>query len=345
MLNSLDYRTATGRTVGDIVFAPLEEAKIAPTVVDVGARNGMFFLPASYTRRADLIGFEPNPEEYRKLVAGDTDAMKAGMRMPAFRSLRYFDCAAWDREEERPFYVTAGPGACTMMGETQPEIGVRIFQTYPRKDRRSGKSFLEVHGKVNRTLPMRCRRLDRVLDPEATVDFLKIDTEGAELRVLKGAEGLLERGRILFVYTEFVAVPYYREHPLLGDQHVYLRDHGMRLIDLELGHQAYTRAPTRLSAMADRRLIHAGDAIFVIDPERTDLSAETRQRLAAIALVYGFNSFAIGLMEEARLTPEADIRAIEGALSRPPIERWLNRTWQKVPYAVYGGLRRILGRA
>ncbi|MBI3708575.1 MAG: FkbM family methyltransferase [Proteobacteria bacterium] len=341
MRNSLDARTPDGRTVADIVFAPLDSAKIEPAVVDVGARNGTFFLPESYARRAHLYGFEPNPEEYRKLIAGDTDAMKAGMVMPKFGAVSYYDCAVWDGEEERPFYVTGGPGACTMMGEPVPEVAGRLVQVYAPGDPRFGHSFAEMNGRVQKTLPVKCRPLDHVLPAGLVVDYLKIDTEGAELRVLKGADALLSEHRVLFIYTEFVALPYYREHPVLGDLQVYLRDRGYRMIDIELGHRGYTRGPTTLPALSDRHLLHSGDAMFVLDPDRTGLSSETRQRLAAIALAYEYNSFAISLLREAELNSEAEIAAVTEALSQPPLARRLGRAWKALPYAVYSRLQRL----
>ena len=35
------------------------------------------------------------------------------------------------------------------------------------------------------------------------IDILKIDTEGFDLNVLKGAQQMLSRGQIAFIYTEF----------------------------------------------------------------------------------------------------------------------------------------------
>jgi hypothetical protein len=77
----LDAPTSLGRTVGDIIFAPLDKAGTDLLVVDAGARNGMYLLPESYTRRATLVGFEPNPVEYRKLVESSTDAEKYFARL------------------------------------------------------------------------------------------------------------------------------------------------------------------------------------------------------------------------------------------------------------------------
>ena len=41
-------------------------------VVDVGARNGMTLL-GDFSQYCNFYGFEPNPEEYKKLITDRTD--------------------------------------------------------------------------------------------------------------------------------------------------------------------------------------------------------------------------------------------------------------------------------
>lgn len=331
MTDILSLRLPDGRTAIDALMAPLEKAGTAPVVVDVGARNGMFLLPASYAAKTELVGFEANAVEHRKLVEGNTDATRLGFKGNKFARETYHNCAIWDADETRTFYVTAGAGACTMMGETTESVTRRFFQDYGAADPRTGKSFHELHGKVVRTEAVECRRLDSLLDPTATVDYLKLDIEGGELRALKGAGALLDARRVLFVYTEFVAMPYYAEHPVLGDQHAFLRDKGFRLIALELGHSGYMRAPSPIPADNDRRLMHAGDAVFVLDPDSVDMTALDRHRLGLIAFATGFHSFGVALMREAGLCDETALRALEAALTQVSRLRRLRKFWQDVP--------------
>ena len=114
MQNSLDRRVFDGRSIADIVMAPLAAMGISPTVVDVGARNGMHLLPQAYARHSVFVGFEPNPSEYEKLVNDTTDAKKAGLSGPKFKQSEFFNCALWDSVAERNFFVTVGTGACTI---------------------------------------------------------------------------------------------------------------------------------------------------------------------------------------------------------------------------------------
>ena len=68
-----DFPVSGSETVGDIVCGPLDRQGVEFAVIDLGARNGMYHLPPSYSQRAKLIGFEPNRKEYDKLVAGTTE--------------------------------------------------------------------------------------------------------------------------------------------------------------------------------------------------------------------------------------------------------------------------------
>ena len=96
----LERRTALGATVWDLASRPVLQAGVSPRVVDVGARNGMFLLPAAYTSVATLIGFEPNREEYEKLTTASTDmhvwSAHQGQEIPKFKKERWARGAEMD---------------------------------------------------------------------------------------------------------------------------------------------------------------------------------------------------------------------------------------------------------
>ncbi len=334
--NPFDIALPSGGTVGEAVMAPLLERGVEPLVVDVGARNGMSLLPASYCRLAHLIGFEPNVKEFNKLTQGTTDAVEAGLPPPpSFRSERYHDCALWDADERRPFYLTVGVGACTLMGPSRPKVTDRMFLDSP--DGRARQTYTELHTGVVKTEEVRCRALDQVVGDE-TIDFLKLDVEGAELRVLKGAKRLLESGRVLFIKSEFVCFGYYDEHPVFGEQHAFLNEPGFRLLDLDFEQPVYSRSPTRIPRAVDRRLKYAGDAYYALDPDRRDLDALDLHRLAAVSLTMGFRSFALGLLEDAGLLGIEAVSEIEKALSRILLKKRLLLAWRQFPFTVQRAL-------
>lgn len=65
-----------------------------------------------------------------------------------------------------------------------------------------------------------------------SIDLLKIDTQGYEIEVLKGARQMLSSNAIRFVYAEVCFVPYYVNQPLFQDVYEYLFARGFRLVGL-----------------------------------------------------------------------------------------------------------------
>lgn len=64
------------------------------------------------------------------------------------------------------------------------------------------------------------------------VDLLKIDTQGYDLQVLRGARGQLLAGRVRLVMLEINFVPMYAGQPTFGEVDDFLRAHGYALIDM-----------------------------------------------------------------------------------------------------------------
>lgn len=71
---------------------------------------------------------------------------------------------------------------------------------------------------------VRMRRLDDIIDPRRKVDFIKIDVEGAELQVLRGATAVLQRDHPVVVFehglgaADFYGTRPEEVHALLVDQ-------------------------------------------------------------------------------------------------------------------------------
>jgi len=334
MRDPFALRAPSGATVGDLLLPPLALHGGPLNVVDAGARNGMLISPI-FARHAKLIGFEPNPEEYEKLVAHRTDAELVNEPIAKFAQEEYHNCALWNRDEQRPFYITAGTGACTLMGETVGELTRRMW--FDGKD----KPYADLHTAVRRSLPIQCRALDDVLAADARIDYFKLDVEGAELAILEGAQRLFERRAVLFIKTEFVFTPYYKVHPVLGHQHVYLHDRGFRLIDIDTNQPRYARDRTGIPALADRRLVYAGDAYFMLDPERAEVPPRDLYRMGAVAVALGFYALGLSLIGDSQVLPKADLEQAESALARVPRGRWLKSLWNQVPLKAAQMLKRL----
>jgi FkbM family methyltransferase len=138
------------------------------TVVDAGAHHGLYTLLASKRvgRHGRVIAFEPSPRERKRLMRH--------MRVNRCRNVAVQSCALGDERREATMFLVEGrEDWCNSLRE--PQIDARTVQV--RVD---------------------VERVDDVLEKlgvAARVDFIKLDVEGAELSVLRGATATLSVSR------------------------------------------------------------------------------------------------------------------------------------------------------
>lgn len=332
MKTLFDQNFGDGRRAADVLFAPVEQSDMRLSFVDIGARNGSFILPNRYAERCRLVGFEPNPEEYEKLVAGKTDALRAGLREPNFHDRRYFPVALWREPADRELTITHGAGAASLMGEAHVEMSRNLW----RGEFDRGQTYYDKVQAPVGTAQVKCDSLDNIWAGEdGIIDVLKIDVEGAEYSVLQGASKLLAQRRVLMIRSEFLLTPYYKEHMLLGHQQVYLDSLGYRLVALDTDHVSYSWKRTSIPQGFDRRFLYAGDAFYMIDPDLVELDAERKYRLGLACIAFGFNASGLNLVRESEMVGKADISILESLASQKSRARKLREAWDSVPQAAY----------
>lgn len=134
-------------------------------VLDIGAHHGYYTLLASQKVgvTGTVIAFEPSPRERRWL--------KVHLRLNRAKNVAVEGCALGETEGAgRLFVVADTESGCNSLRE--PQVG---------------------EGEGTISVPVRIERLDEVLMRRKidSVDFIKLDAEGAELSVLNGAVDLL----------------------------------------------------------------------------------------------------------------------------------------------------------
>jgi FkbM family methyltransferase len=202
-------------------FRALRISKVR-TVVDIGANEGQFLLPAlKYLSPERALAVEMLPDLARRLTS----------RLP--RSVRVYACAAGGGRGRAPSLRSTFSPASSLL-ELFPEAS----SLYGRDLEQSDVGAVDI-----RTLDDLC--MDAGMD---SIDLLKIDVQGYELEVLRGARRILKRTRQIIIEVEFV--PIYQGGPLFPAVWQDLESHGFVLSQLFAQCQS-----------SDGVLLHA-DALF-----------------------------------------------------------------------------------
>ncbi len=156
------------RSVYEAVLSPGDAA------IDVGAHTGKHAIPMAKAVGATgrVYAFEPIAEKYAKLVENT-------ILTPDVRIFTYNACVGEVSGIAQFTYLPTDPG----------KSALNIRQKFQSDDRMT---------KLERIVPV--LSLDECLERECGVRFVKIDVEGAELAVLKGATDLINKcGPVLHV--------------------------------------------------------------------------------------------------------------------------------------------------
>lgn len=205
----------------------LKENDVTIEFVDIGSRNGIIEL-VSIAEFVNAYGFEPNPDEYEKLVSGKTDAAKFGIKSPKYRSINYSAYAISDKNGVQPFYVTKGPGAAGMK-----EPNIDRLREIKWMGAAYEKSFAEDIFAIERILDIDARTIENFAKEKSLshIDYLKIDVEGSEYEVLSGAGDFLNNVGVIKVEVCFI--PFRKEQKLFSDVDLLLRKFGFDLLRFE----------------------------------------------------------------------------------------------------------------
>jgi FkbM family methyltransferase len=202
------------------------------TFVDAGACRGDFTaqLVAQFPD-AVVHAFEPDPQR------------SAGIeqRFEQLPNVHVWNLALHERAGAGELFVHADPGTSSLL--RRPPGDKRYFHSSDR---------------VVGTVPVATTALAAFVDAHAPagIGLLKLDTQGSELFILRGAQRALATSAIDVIYTEFFIVPHYADAPLLGDLMNFLGRFRYSLFDLFKGPNA------------GNGQLRFGDAIFVSAPFR-----------------------------------------------------------------------------
>lgn len=157
-------------------------------------------------------GFEPIPEMYDKLISKYKNKVSI------------YPYALSDEAGTSSFNLVT----------TNPAYSGLIKRKYDRDEK-------------DTTINVEVKRLDDVLSSDTRIDFIKIDTEGGEYGVLKGAEALIRRCKPMVLFEHGMgASEYYGTKPEMMfqffeslDMHIYLLDEMLKPHPKPLNKEAF----------------------------------------------------------------------------------------------------------
>ena len=242
---------------------------------DVGVADGpeeRWLGIGNYTR---YLTFDPKPREG---VAPDsrTVCLPIGLWSSKTRKVLYLN--------EHPDSSSLYPFNDAVLGDFLAKGGARLV----------GTAEIELDT-LNNCLAAR---------PELSPDFLKVDAEGADLEVLRGADGTL-RQTIMGVRVETLMMDLRCGAPRLGDFDAYLRERGFLLFHLG---RVYFIRNNGLHGFTSQPQLAAGDAVYFLKREEllrrlAALPSEERGsalvRFVVLLLCHGVHDYAIEVVEAA----------------------------------------------
>jgi FkbM family methyltransferase len=261
---------------------PIFEAA-APVAIDIGSRGGFDRDLEPIAWCVSAWGFEPDPEALERLRGGDPGP---------WRELHHLPAAIGAGTGQRELHVPRSPEGASLLRHN-PAVA-RDF-AYPE--------LFE----VERVIPVATLGLDEAIEKFAipAPAFVKLDVEGAELEILRGAPRALESA--VAIKTEVSFLPHRLGQPLAAEVASFLQQRGFVLMDF-VGAHRWRRFSTTPGPYVSRDPIPfsagqlaQGDYLFFRDPDRLLGSDEaTLQRClgsASIALCYGFFDHAWALLQ------------------------------------------------
>nr|WP_246338200.1 FkbM family methyltransferase [Azospirillum oleiclasticum] len=276
--------------------AAFREAPIG--LIDVGARWGPSEIFQAAPEVFDVLAFEPDPREADILER----EIGPGGGWAGFRVHR------------GALGAGTGTGALHLLSKANNSSLLPVNRHFT--SRYAFRGF-----ELERVLEVPLRALDDVLAEDghgSAAEIIKIDVQGAEIEILKGARRTLAE-RAVCVICEVAFFPFYEGMPLCADVVRFMTDAGFSLYGLLDAQNRSTKRLDKSRFRARERLCHA-DAVFLRDPlDHPDGLGSTAVRQAQVlmvaAILLGYLDLALELADAGAL-PEAERAPFADAIRR-----------------------------
>lgn len=258
------------------------------SMIDIGARNGPPSELTGLSKFLSYVGFEADPQECRRLMSEPHQNYASYQVFPHF--------VGHSGRVNFHLYDDRGTSSSYEVAEQYSD------------------AFLELPPKLERAMVIDVISLDDVVNREHldAPDFLKLDTQGSELEILRGATQTLAQTSLLEVEVEFYQM--YNLQPLFADVDFFLRSAGFELLYLNRVFGQRRRIYKGLS----RGQLLFGDALYGRSPSQLDgFSAERIARYIILSCHYEHVDLAYQIYQEHREV-ETICPTISRCFSPPP---------------------------
>ncbi len=251
--------------------------------VDIGAMSSLEYINELDTLTY-IVGFEPNKIEAEKLL-------KKYGRTPFKSFVLETECLS-DKQEEIEFNILKHPSMSSFLNVDLDNYE-KHFGLY--KEFNFWKNNIEIEQKIK----IKATTIDDYFEENIFIDFLKLDTQGSELKILKGGSKLIERKKIAIIKIEVSTIPIYKNQAVFSDIDLFLRAKGYVLVDF-LSYRATYNPIFGKTKNKNTHYAPCGDAIYILNSEYLDESSKIR---SAIVLNWlGYISLAKHLIKSTGLT-------------------------------------------
>ena len=250
-------------------------------MLDVGARGGFHDIAEPLAELISVVGFEPDEEECARLLA-----------VPEVTD-------QWGRYSLFPYALGEGEGDATLHLMSTPTNHSLLPANTDFVSRYAMKTLEQVGTVSMRTVSLDSLSFDQEnkLAP-AAAEFIKLDTQGSELEIFKGARRVMARETVA-IFTEVSFATIYRDQPLFSDVEAFLREQGFTFYGFPSLHNRSRKALDKHQEGGCERTIYA-DAVFFKDPFEGGAQLSNRQgaSLLLCAMMLGYFDFALELSEK-----------------------------------------------
>ena len=209
------------------------------SMVDIGAAGGLQDRWKPFSKFVDLVVVEPDPRAEESLER---------LKTTTLHSLHRVNSPLASTTRELNFYLCKHPRQSSVLKPNS-----KHFAKY-----NDGYKW-----DVEKIEKMNAVTLDSAIASRVKPAFLKLDTQGSELDILRGATTTLES--CLGVEAEVEFREMYESQPLFGDLAKHMLNHGFEFIDFVAFGKWERSRPDGLRTFLGE-LIHA-DALFLRSPE------------------------------------------------------------------------------